>query len=252
MNLYTRRQDILRTIQVNSTVAVEELIRQYNESAATIRKDLTHLEKAGFINRTRGEVHISRSSLVLPVSARGAVNAAEKKHIARIAARMVEDHDSIILDSGTTTLAVAQELGDKPHIHVITNSVYIATVLANCDISVNVCGGVLKSTNMSLVGPEAEQYFSRLEVDKMFLSASGVRGTTGLCVISPFECHIKKQMMRVAKKVYAVVDSSKLNTSGVNLITEFGGLDALITDRPIRDPELSEALQRHNVAVIHD
>ncbi|MCD8351896.1 MAG: DeoR/GlpR family DNA-binding transcription regulator [Planctomycetaceae bacterium] len=252
MNLHIRRQDILKTIQMHSTVAVDELIRHYNESAAPIRKDLTHLEKAGLIARTRGEAHIARSSSVMPVSARSSVNAEGKKRIARIAARMVAENESIVLDSGTTTLAIAQELPSNPHLHVITNSVYIAVVLANRNISVNVCGGVLDTNNMSLVGPEAERYFSRLEVDTMFLSASGVRGTTGLCVVSPLECHIKKQMMQIAKKVYAVIDSSKLGSNGINLITDFASLDALITDQPVHDPLLRDALERYEVAVIHD
>lgn len=252
MSLHSRRQDILKTIQRNSSVSVGALINQYDESAATIRKDLVYLEQAGLINRTRGEAHAAGSSMVLPVTARNEINAAEKKHIARIAARFVDDHDSLILDSGTTALAIAQELIAKPHVHVITNSIYNAILLANSDISVALCGGMLKAQNMSLVGPEAEQYFGRLEVNTMFLSASGVRGATGLCVASPFECYIKRQMIQVAKKVYAVVDSSKLETHDVNLIAEFKDLDALITDRPIRNPELRETLQQYNVPVFYE
>jgi DeoR/GlpR family transcriptional regulator of sugar metabolism len=242
---------ILKMLQESESLLVNDLIAKFSESPATIRKDLTFLEKNGLIRRTRGEAHYANPQLVLPVTSRGELNTLSKSNIARIAASMIEDDDSIILDSGTTTLAIARQIANRKKINVITNSIAIAYTLSGSELSVVMTGGILSGRNLSLIGPDAEAFFNKIEVNKLFLSASGVRGAQGLCVASPFECSIKKQMIRSAKKVIAVIDSSKFETSSINIVTDFSSIHCLITNRPIADPSILEALHQYNVETLY-
>jgi DeoR family transcriptional regulator of aga operon len=251
LNSYQRRQKILEIIKAETTVNVNDLIAKFAVTPVTIRKDLACLENSGMITRNRGTAHFVNNFAVPSFVSREKINSGAKTTIAKAAARLVEDNDSIILDSGTTTLAIAQQLTKRDKLTVITNSIPVAYTLAGSNVTVLLSGGTLEGKHLSMVGPEAEQYFNKIEADKLFLSASGVRSPIGLTTSSPFQYGVKRQMLKAAKKVYAVLDAGKFDSTSVMLNADFNELHCLVTDKTITDTELLERLQELKIEIIY-
>ena len=230
---------------------MKDIIPCFSVSAPTIRKDLTILEEAGMIIRTHGEVHMaSHTSPITPYEARSCLHPEAKAAIARRAMAEIEEGDSIILDSGTTTIEIAKLLVDRTDLTVITNSLPIATIFSNSPVTVNVIGGLFLGRNLSTMGPDAEEFLRRIKVDKGFISSPGIRADYGLGTSHPLEASIKKSMICSSRVIYAVLDSSKLFTTSIYPFAEFSDLDYLITERPIEDPDARNTFLRANVSII--
>lgn len=171
-----------------------------------------------------------------------------KRQIGRAAVKLVNEGDTIILDSGTTLQAMAENLGCFQRLTVITNSISIAYILNSTPVIVFLTGGFLD--DMSLVGEDAMQFMKNHPVEKAFISASSSPGHGGLTVISPLQLPIKRQMVASAKEVYALLDESKFHSMGVSLFADFKDLSGIITSKSIDDPELLQRLEEENVQVI--
>lgn len=235
-----RQSELLQIIKDHGTISVNDLVPRFTVSPATLRKDLTFLQDMGLVVRSRGEVHISEKSAITPFESRQNLNSEFKAAIARVAAQQIEEGDTIILDSGSTTAEIARLLVNRNNLSVITNSLPVALTLANTRVEVYLAGGVLLRQNISTQGPEAENYFNRIEVNKAFISASGVLRDVGLAASTPFEETVKRSMIHAAKTVYAVLDSTKFNRGSLNLFAGFEEIDTIITNAPIENPSLRE------------
>ncbi|MCD8349972.1 MAG: DeoR/GlpR family DNA-binding transcription regulator [Planctomycetaceae bacterium] len=246
----TRRSEVLKMIRARDSIGVNELIDSFDVSPATLRKDLTYLAEQGLIVRSRGEVHVASKSTVTPFESRSVIEQQGKMAIARAAAALIEDNDSIILDSGTTTNEIAKLLVNRSDVTVLTNSLPAAFILVDSNCSVLLAGGILFKQNVSTQGPEAEEYISRVEMNKVFIAASGVRSTIGLAASSPFEESLKRRLIQSAKTVYAVLDHTKFSKSSIYLFADFDDIDYIITDREITDPAFIERFEEANVQVI--
>ena len=232
-----RQNEILGLVKERSSLSVAELLPFFDVSPVTVRKDLALLEEEGLIVRTHGEVHIVKREAT-SFEARRGMNMEAKSSIAKAAAELVRDGDTIILDSGTTTLEIARLLADRRGITVLTNSLPVAYALDGSQLLVSLAGGLLFHQNMSTQGPDTEKFFADVQVDKAFMAASGIRSDQGLAALSAIEAGTKRSMLKAAREVYAVVDSSKFATSSVYAYAAFEELDCVITDSPIRDPAL--------------
>ncbi len=245
-----RQQELLEIIKEKTSVNVQELFPLFDVSTATIRKDLAALEEANLIFRKRGEAHITRTSELTAFEARCEIHKRAKQLIAAEAVKFIEDGDSIILDSGTTTIEIAKLLVDRKNLSVLTNSIPVANILANTEVSVSLSGGILFSKNMSTQGPDAEAFFRKVAVNKAFIAASGVQPDIGMASLSLFEATLKMCMIESSKTVFAVIDSSKFSNSGINLFAEFSKLDYIITEKPLTDRKLTERLAQEGVTCI--
>jgi DeoR family transcriptional regulator of aga operon len=243
---------MLNMLQASKTMNVNDIIAKINASPATIRKDLAFLEHKGFILRSRGFAHFVQETAPTAVTSQEPAHYEEKKKIAKIVASLINENDSIILDSGTTTSEIAKELINFRELTVVTNSIWVASILANSNVNVLMSGGILKKPILSLVGPDTEAYFNRIEASKLFICANGVRSTIGLTTTSPFELNVKRNMIKAAKKVFAVLDSSKFETTSIDLFCDFSEIDCIVTDKPIESPELTELFKKLGIDVICD
>ena len=153
-----RRQYILGLLQSDGRVLVAELSRQLGISQITIRKDLDHLEGKGLIQRTHGgALPVQTGALFDPsLQEKQKQHSHEKQRIAAAAARLVQEGQCVMLDSGTTTTAIARALRRFSQLTVITNAVNIAAELAGTNFEVILTGGTLRKNSFSLVGPLAE------------------------------------------------------------------------------------------------
>lgn len=248
--LNSRQHSLLRFIEDHGTVTISTLIERIPASEATVRRDLALLEEKQLILRRRGEVFALKKSLESAFQQREKLNRSAKQAIAHLAADLIQDNDTIILDAGSTTLEIARLLTTRSGLTVVTNSLPVANILASSPVSLLFAGGHLYSQNMSTQGPEAEAFFKKIEVNKAFVGASGVRRGVGLETLNPYEAQIKRLMIRSAKQAFGVVDSSKFETAGVNVFCEFSELDFLVTDKPVSDPTTCEVLKKHNVEIL--
>jgi DeoR/GlpR family transcriptional regulator of sugar metabolism len=250
MNNNNRRNSILKMLQTVRAMPICDIILKFNASPSTIRKDLTYLEQKGFITRTRGLAHFVNETAPTAIALREAIRSEEKKKIAQIVVSLIENDDTIILDSGSTTSEIAKAIKHFNDLTVVTNSVEVANVLCDSNINVLMSGGILKKPILSLVGPDTEAFFNRIEVSKLFLSANGVRSTIGLTTTSPFEHNVKRNMIKAAQKVYAVLDSSKFQTTSIDLFCDFSEIDCIITDKPIENQELAKKFKQLDIEIL--
>ena len=250
MTVTARRKSIIDYLQTNRNCDVNEIIAQFDVTPATIRRDLAYLENVGSITRTHGAVHLVVTPSVPGFLTRNTLFTEEKKAIARMAAKMVHSGDSVILDSGTTVHAVANEVKNKENITLITNSLAIISALEAPKQNILLTGGLFDYDNLALVGPDAESFFDRLSASILFLGSTGIRGCDGMTVISPFQASIKRKMIQCAKKRILVIDNSKLSSSGMILFAYFTDIDAIIVPHPIEDPNLIQHLDRSGVEII--
>ena len=255
MLLSQRKQEIMELLKEKRSISVQALIELLPVSPATIRRDIVSLEKDGLIRRTRGEIHLSgvEHETIFPYATRSIYHQEEKSRIGRLAARFVDEHTSIILDSSSTVFFLAQELLDR-HLTVVTNSIDISAALTASHAQVISCGGLLQHEHRCFLGPDAQAFLSKIEVDAAFLGASGVRLGNGLTSSSPFQRDIKQAMIASAKKRYALFDSSKFTASKLYVFADFNEFDALITNTPLpgsKEESIMEQLIRSGVNIIH-
>src|SRR5713101_9284149 len=230
-----RRRAILEILQREGRVLVADLAQKFETSQVTIRKDLEVLHVHGQIHRTHGGALPAREGALDDPTLREKekLHRKEKLHIAAAAARLVSEGQVVILDSGTTTTAIARALRNFQNLTIITNAVNIAAELAGTAVEVILTGGTLRKNSFSLVGPIAEETLHRLSADLLFLGVDGFDVHFGLSTPNLPEAKVNRVMVEVAKKTVVVCDSSKFGRRSLSLIVPPSALQEVITDRGV-------------------
>src|SRR6201981_441279 len=215
-----RRQQMLNLLEETGTLNVGELADRFGVSVVTIRKDLDELGAEGLLERTfGGAVFSHRSRFNRSFLQRALEHRQEKRAIAAAALEYVQDGDTIILDAGTTTLALAQVL--KEHVKsafVITCSVPVALELSSAGYDILLLGGMVRNKSLALLGRETLRIIERYRADKAFLGSTGFTAEMGHSTPNPDDAQIKEALIRIADETYVLVDSSKY---GHNCLTSF-------------------------------
>lgn len=245
-----RRRAILELVNQDGRVLVKELAEKFGTSQITIRKDLELLHSNGHVHRTHGgALTVESGALVDPtLREKEKLHRKEKLRIAETAAHMVQEGESVLLDSGTTTTAVARALRDFHHLTVITNAVNIAAELSGTQVEVILTGGIVRKNSFSLVGPLAEETLRQLSADILFLGVDGFDTKVGLSTPNLLEAKVNKVMVDVARKTVAVCDSSKFGRRAMSTIVPVTAVHQVITDKHIGKADLS-SLKEAGVAV---
>lgn len=228
-----RRQRILRFIDENGAASIHELGSLMGVSPMTIRRDLAHMSSQGLIIRTHGGAISSRDSTSseLNYEIKTQVSVKEKQRIGLAAAGMVQDGETVILDSGSTTFQIARNLKAKRDLTVVTNDLMIASHLSKSNgISVILLGGSIRHRVFSTFGPYAEETLRQFSVDKTFLAADAVHLEKGILNTNPAEVPIKRLMIRSAQEVVLVADHSKFDKLGLAFVCEIDDVDTILTD----------------------
>ncbi|HXY06384.1 MAG TPA: transcriptional repressor AgaR [Terriglobales bacterium] len=235
-----RRRAILETLNRDRRVLVAELASQFHTSQVTIRKDLEVLHEHGHLHRTHGGALPARDGALEDPTLyeKEQLHRKEKLRIAVAAARMVNEGQVVILDSGTTTTAIARALRNSKHLTVVTNAVNIAAELAGASVDVILTGGTLRKNSFSLVGPIAEETLRHLSADLLFLGVDGFDVQYGLSTPNLLESKVNQVMVEVAKRTVAVCDSSKFGRRSLSLIAPPSAVQQIITDHGISKSDL--------------
>lgn len=228
-----RRRAILDLVNNHGRVLVTELSRQFETSQVTIRKDLEILHAHGLVHRTHGGALPSRESALEDPTIREKekLHHQEKLRIAECAIQKVKEGQVLILDSGTTTTAIARALRSFQSLTIITNAVNIAAELAGTNVEVILTGGTLRKNSFSLVGPIAEETLRRLSADILFLGVDGFDAHFGLSTPNLLEAKVNRVMVEISKRTVAVCDSSKFGRRSLSLIVPPSAIQEVITDR---------------------
>ena len=232
MKTAPRRQQILNLLEETGSLDVGDLADRFAVSVVTIRKDLDDLERQGLLQRTfGGAVFSHRSRFNRSFLERASQHLREKRAIAAAALEYIKDGDTIILDAGTTTLALAQLL--KQHVKsafIITCSVPVALEVSSAGYDILLLGGMIRNKSLALLGRETLWMLDRYRADKAFLGSSGFTIEKGHTTPNPEDAQIKEAIMRVSLEKYVLVDSSKFGDQCLTRFANLRDVDLTITD----------------------
>jgi len=230
-----RRRKILELLRREGRVLVRELSHRFRTSQITIRKDLESLHRHGQLERTHGGALPKENGALEDNSLqeKARKHRPEKARIAAAAAQRIRPGQVIILDSGTTTTAIARACRDIKNLTIITNATNIAAELADSPVEVILTGGVLRKNSFSLVGPLAEESLKNLSADLLFLGVDGFDMQYGVTTPNLLEARVNRAMADSARRIVVVCDSSKFGRRSLSLILPIYAVHEAITDKRI-------------------
>jgi len=230
----SRRAQILHELKDNPEVLVSKLSKKFQVSEVTIRKDLREMKRRNLLTRVRGgairlpDVNFGND---IKIEEKKLYYYKEKQAIGKLAASLIKENETIILDSGTTTFEIAKNLQNFKNLTIITNAINIAIELLKYNrFSVIMLGGHLRESSHSTVGPLAESNLKIFYCDKLFLGVDSFNLEKGVSTPNIEEANINQTMMSMAKETIAVFDSSKFNKRSFAFIAPVDKIHTVITD----------------------
>ena len=242
-----RRGKILEALRKNGRVQVSQLSFELGATPVTIRNDLAALEHDGYLTRIQGgAIQASRS----PVDAGPQIDRlAEKQVIAARISGLIQDGDTVFINSGTTTQVVAEALKARKNLYIVTNSLPIALELgAVPTFRILLMGGEINARYAFTYGADAQEQLRRYQAAWAILSVDGVSLASGITTYHAEEAIIDRMMIAQAKQVLIAADSTKLGRAGFTQITALEPHVQLITDSGC-DPEIRVGLERAGLSV---
>lgn len=250
MHWTARHKAIMSLVEERGSCSVSELITRLGVSDETVRRDIKALAAKGLVERVHGGLlkpaHVGEG----PFMARMRTNAEAKRAIGEMAAREINDGDSLMLDTGSTTAFVARALAHRRNIFVVTNSGEIGRILAGGKGNrVYVVGGEIRGDDGAVFGESAIEFLSRFRVHRAVLSAGGIHPDTGLMDYHLPEAEIARAMSSCAGQTIVVADHTKFRAQAPVAALELERLDVVITDS-LPPPEAVAALEASAVRLV--
>ncbi len=244
-----RRQYILNRLHQDGKVVAVELSVDLELSEDTIRRDLRELAANGLLQRVHGGA-LPASPATVPFNARQQQATAAKLAIARAAAGLVQDGQVILLDGGTTTLLVAQNLPLDLRATIVTNSPPVAAALAAyAGVEVIVIGGRLFKSSQVAIGAAAIETIKQIRADLCMLGVCSLHPEAGLSVPDSEEAYVKRAMIESSAEVAALVSAEKLGTAAPFVVAPISALTHLVTETGLPEPVL-DAYRRRGITIV--
>lgn len=242
MDAKRRREEIEKIIGKNGSIRVADISRLYGVSNVTARSDLEYLESKGKISRTHGgAVATGKLYSDMDVGERYMTNANEKRELAALVARLVEDNDTIMLNAGTTLTYVIQALQTKKNLSIVTNSIQNAVQIgAYPGFNVVLLGGEIDTKYQFTYGNDAICQLDRYHVNKCILSVDGVHTRDGLTLYYSNEVGVVRKMIDSSDKVIVAADGSKIGRNTFSKIAPIEVMEVLVTSRSDKRDQIAE------------
>ena len=250
MITYKRRQSLLDILRKQPGLSVSEIANVLGVSEGTIRNDLNALEAEGRLKRVHGGAVLTEQNQFQNNSfvRRYNQNVDAKSVIAREAALLVEDGDSILLDASSTCYYLARTLSERKKLRVMTNGFEVARELAqNTSNTVILIGGVVNNDSSSVTGLLSEQIIAEMRIEKAFFSCSGFSIERGMTEVHFEEAQLKRKAIESAQQVIALIDSSKFGKEDLTPFARSDQITHLFTDSAI-DSEWKTRLDGANIS----
>ncbi|MDQ0877069.1 DeoR family fructose operon transcriptional repressor [Paenibacillus sp. V4I3] len=230
MNPLRRYETIMEILLAQKEVTVNELSERLDVTGKTIREDLAKLEEKGLLVRIHGGAMLAQSDQLGILSTKEPIikHADQKSEIATIALRYIQPRDIIALDGGSTTLEIARRLENQP-LTVVTNDLFIISELLHKEEIRLVVPGGYRLRNM-LAGPEAVEYVSKLNIQKSFISATGVHLQHGFTIYTSDHADYKRALIRSSATVYGVADHYKFGQCALRTFASLSEVAMILTD----------------------
>jgi len=226
--LNDRQVNILKLLEENNQTSVNELSARLGVSSATIRQDLSFLESEGLIKRVHGGAVLEDAE---DLSNRLGVNYDKKLRIARMAARLVNDGETILIESGSTNALLARELVKKKNITLITTNVYIARQLRKSKQSdIIILGGLYQPGSESLVGKITRASLDQINFDKAFIGIDGYTAEAGFTLRDLFRAEISSYIIKKASDAIIISDSTKFGKKELTNVCYLSDIKRIATD----------------------
>jgi len=259
MDRYSRLTRLLEILAERGRVDVDEAVVEFDASPATIRRDLTYLQAQQLVRRTHGGAVASSASYDLPLHFKSGHYAQEKTRIAQAAAAIVSPGSVVSLNGGTTALEVGRAIAVRPELAdvdspddcltVVTNAVNIASeLLVRPYLKVVLTGGVVRARSFELFGPLASKVISGLSIDIAFVGVNGFDAKFGASAHNDAEAHTNAELVRAARTVVVVADSSKIGVRAFAQICPPRSVDVLVTDGGL-SPDAKKAIEAAGIQV---
>ncbi len=248
-----RRELILFHLHQKGSVQVADLAEMFNVSTVTIRNDLGALENKGIVTRAYGGAYLNKENISLTeysMDQKTKFNDVIKQRIGKLAASLINEGDSIILDSGTTTSQIAEHLQNIKNVIAMTNAINVANALIKAPgIEILITGGHLRRKSLSFFGAQAEQSLRLYHFNKLFLGVDGFHLEKGISTHNEQEAQLNRAMCDVADEIIVVTDSSKFSNISLHKILDSIQVNTVITDNGIAEKDLL-GLQKLGIKVL--
>lgn len=225
-----RAKEILEHLNRRSPLSIDELASLLAVSTVTVRRDLAELENEGLIIRQRGGAALPSNSIEPMFYQRHKQHLELKKQIAKYAAEQVEEGEVIAIDVGTTAAEFAKELLKKNNLTVFTNSFQAASILAKSQHQVYFVGGMLRKSEMSMVGSIAKDTVLKFNYDRFYMGLAGISHSAGPTDYSLEDAEVKRCFISKSKEVIALVDKTKFGKSSLVKVCEMDEITTVITN----------------------
>lgn len=247
-----RRLQISALVRQHGSVQVTSLAKRFGVSMQTVRKDLRFLSERGVMARAYGggidSKVVGGPAAEAPYEAKRTTNLEQKRRIGRLAAAMVKPGDTIVIDSGTTGIQLAEALPNFD-VTVVTNDFGVLSSLApKSNINIVMLGGELRRKSMSFYGGLTVEALNGLHVDMLFLGVDGFDLERGITTHFEPEAMLNRKMVENAGAVIAITDNSKFGKVCLHRIVAVAELDTLITDKDSPE-EIVQAIQQLGVEI---
>jgi DeoR/GlpR family transcriptional regulator of sugar metabolism len=243
---------IAELLRDEGEASIALLAVQFGTSEMTIRRDLDQLESDGLARRARGgAISVQSRSFEPPILQRASQSALAKAAIGRAAALTLREDETVFLDVGTTTHALAKAIPDDLPITAITSSLLIAMELSTKPaVRTIVTGGVIRHGEMSLIGARAQHAFEDLNCDAVFMGVAGISETKGLCEYNLDDAEVKRSAIASGRRVIVLADESKVGRVALVTFATLRSVDLLITNASPSHPGV-RAIKESDVDVLH-
>lgn len=251
LSIAERHKHILDTLQKEGFVKVIDIAKKLDVTTVTIRKDLKVLEEKGMLYRTHGSASpINPHTTDKNVKEKEKLKTKEKQLIGIFAAKLIEEDDSIIINSGSTICAFAEQIEPKGRLTVVTSSIKATSILSeNEGINISQLGGTFRRSSMSVIGNYTLSFLENITCSKVFLGVDGVDLDFGITTSNIEEAELNKAMMHVSLKTIVLCDSSKFGRKGFGKICNLDKIDIIITDEGI-PASMQKLIEEQGVEVI--
>lgn len=237
MSISNRQKQLLDLLEERGFLTVEAMAKLTFTSQSSIRRDLVKLHNLSLIKRTHGGASLLREiNQAVPLNSRMTQNIAEKRRIAKIAAALLEDGQSVMLDGSSTAGFLIPHIAKHREMIVFTNNMLTATNAVNYGIPTHCTGGFSVNSSAVLSGAEAYRAVERINPDILFFSSKSLDRNGVISDPIPEENYIRSVMLKNAAKKIFLCDSGKFNTRSLYKLTNIGDIDACVFDKPF--PEL--------------
>lgn len=242
-----RRSKIMHQLTADGRIRVADLATSLAVSDATVRRDLEAMQHQGLLIRTHGGAMLPQMAAFEVSFDESRTRAlSEKQAIGFLAAQQVREGETIIIESGSTTLEMARCLGEFKQLTVMTNSLAICKELSNNPgIEILVLGGSLRRQSASLVGKWVVDILENVRVDVAFLGANGISANFGISAPNVYTAETRKAMMNSAHRRIALADHSKLGVEALYRVAPVDELSMLVTDSFATTEQISPICAAH-------